>query len=131
MCKTRDTNVVAGRLSEIKSNLGQRGIAVVLNGNILYGANRPTCDDDGVFHRTELQGNVIFLDGGNGAIETADCADAIAHLQRIEHVLDLLVLLALRTDHQEVEDSHDGGHHNDHRKYATGTRSRWWFLLMH
>ena len=51
----------------------------------------------------------------NGAIETACGHDLLSALNGIAEVLDFLLFLLLRTNHEEV---HDGEHNNKHDNHA-------------
>ena len=83
-------------------NLVQQ-FAVVFHGDFFHIADGPTGNDHlGVF-TAHGQLNGVILDALDGAIDAADGADAVAGLQRGQHVFDLLVLLFLGTDQEEVE----------------------------
>ena len=85
-----------------QGNLVQQ-FAVIFHGDFFHIADGPTGNDHlGVF-TAHGQLNGVILDALDGAIDAADGADAVAGLQRGQHVLDLLVLLFLGTDQEEVE----------------------------
>ena len=77
--------------------------AVILNGNFFHVADSPAGEDqlDVILADGQLDG--VILDVDDSAIDAADGADTIAHLQRGQHILDLLILFPLGANQQEIE----------------------------
>lgn len=65
-----------------------------------------------------LHDDVILLNVDDDAAEAANGGNVVAHLQGVAHFLRLLLLLVLRTDHQEI---HQGEHSHQHNQHAAHT----------
>ena len=85
-------------------------LGIVGYGELLHVAHGPAGDHHLGLLVADLDGQHVVLDADDGRVNAADGADAVANLEVVEHRLGFLVLLALRTDQQEVEHDEDQDH---------------------
>src|SRR5262245_64555015 len=91
---------------------------------------RDTADGGAVEFELHLvgdpQGDGVLAQAGHGPVQPARGHDAIAALDRRQHLLALLLLLLLRTQQQEVEDREHRRDHDDRWKHALRAAAARW-----
>src|SRR5206468_6790064 len=70
------------------------------------------------------QGHGVLVDPRHGAVQPAGGHDAVAPLDRPEHLLALLFLLLLRAQQEEVEDREHRRDHDDRGQHALSAAAR-------
>ena len=61
-----------------------------------------------------LDEDIVLLDLAYCSVDTADSYDLVALLETVTESLKLLLLLSLRTDHEEPHNYEDKGEHDPH-----------------
>src|SRR5262245_45820243 len=98
-------------------------------GILLALPRRHTADGGAVELELDLigdpQGHGVLAEARHGAVQPAGGHDAVAPLDRAEHLLALLLLRLLRAQQEEVEDRQHRRDHDDRGQHALSAAAGW------